>query len=71
MQRTERGIVDVPRVPTEVRDITLAQAESQPIRAVASLALRESVLGLHDVGQISWFNLLACLTVALACSPTW
>ncbi|ELR11611.1 uncharacterized protein ACA1_258840 [Acanthamoeba castellanii str. Neff] len=47
-QRTDRGIVDVPRTPVDVGSLPRSEAEEQPIRAVASLALRESVLGIHD-----------------------
>jgi hypothetical protein len=50
--RTDRGIVDVPRTPVDVGSMPRSEAEEQPIRAVASLALRESVLGIHDVRRI-------------------
>ncbi len=59
--RTDRGIVDVPRTPVDVGSMPRSEAEEQPIRAVASLALRESVLGIHDVRRTHRYRHLSQL----------
>jgi hypothetical protein len=73
--RTDRGIVDVPRTPVDVGSLPRSEAEEQPIRAVASLALRESVLGIHDVRRTNHNRHLpqlhlmscACAVVRVVC----
>jgi len=50
--------------------MSLADAEQLPIRVVASLALRESILGMHDVCSLSSF-VIGFVTEGLELITTW